>query len=124
LDLRRGDGPPGAIWYNFAALTTTDELIAEHPEVAAGAMRAIVKAQQALKADPSLAGKVGERLFPPEEAGLIEGLIRRDAPFYDAHISQRAIDGLNAFGHANGLLTSPVAYDRVVASQFSSLWSP
>ena len=23
LDLRRGDGPPGARWYNFAALTTT-----------------------------------------------------------------------------------------------------
>ena len=32
LDLRRGDGPPGARWYNFAALTTTERLIDEHPE--------------------------------------------------------------------------------------------
>src|SRR5271156_1539962 len=67
LDLRRGDGPPGARFYNFAALTTTERLIEEHPEAAAAAVRAIVKAQKALKADPTLAGKIGERLFPEEE---------------------------------------------------------
>ena len=32
LDLRRGDGPPGARWYNFAALTTTERLIEEAAE--------------------------------------------------------------------------------------------
>jgi len=34
LDLRRGDGPPGARWYNFAALTTTEQLVREQPQVA------------------------------------------------------------------------------------------
>jgi NitT/TauT family transport system substrate-binding protein len=67
LDIRRGDGPPGARWYNFAALTTTERLIDEQPQIAAGAVRAIVKAQKALKMDPSLATAIGERLFPPEE---------------------------------------------------------
>ena len=70
LDLRRGDGPPGARWYNFAALTTTEQLINEQPQIAAGAVRAIVKAQKALKSDPSLATQVGNRLFPPSEASL------------------------------------------------------
>ena len=84
LDLRRGDGPPGARWHNFAALTTTDRLIEEHPDVAAGAVRAIVKTQKALKADASLATPIAERLFPPEEVPLIADLIKRDAPFYDA----------------------------------------
>ncbi len=87
LDLRRGDGPPGARWYNFAALTTTERLIDEQPEIAAGAVRAIVRTQKALKADPSLAAAVGERHSGPEEASLIAGLIARDAPFYDANIS-------------------------------------
>ena len=45
LDLRRGDGPLGARFYNFAALTTTERLIEQQPQVAAGAVRAIVKAQ-------------------------------------------------------------------------------
>src|SRR5208282_4097457 len=80
LDLRRGDGPPGARWYNFPALTTTERFINEHPQIAAGAVRAIVKAQKALKADPSLATAIAERLFPPEETPLIAGLIARDAP--------------------------------------------
>jgi ABC-type nitrate/sulfonate/bicarbonate transport system substrate-binding protein len=123
LDLRRGDGPPGARWYNFAALTTTDQLINEQPHVAAGAVRAIVKTQKALKADPTLAAKVGSELFPEDEAALIAGLIARDAPFYDATISPRAIEGLNEFALANGLLTEPAPYDRLVAVQFSRLWN-
>jgi len=122
LDLRRGDGPPGARWHNFAALTTTERLIDEHPEIAAGAVRAIVRTQKALKADPLLAIAVGERLFPPEEAALIAGLIARDAPFYDANISPEAIDGLNKFAKASGLIAEPVRYDRLVASQFSRVW--
>jgi NitT/TauT family transport system substrate-binding protein len=123
LDLRRGDGPPGARWYNFAALVTTERLIDEHPEVAAGAVRAIVRTQQALKADPSLATAIGERLFPPEEASLIAGLIAGDAPFYDADISPEAIDGLNKFAKASGLIAAPIHYDRLVASQFRQFWN-
>jgi len=123
LDLRRGDGPPGARFYNFPALTTTDRLIAEQPQIAAGAVRAVVKAQKALKADPTLATPIGERLFAPEAASLIAGLIARDAPFYDAAISAEAVAGINAFALANGLLGAPLAYDRLVAAQFRDLWS-
>jgi NitT/TauT family transport system substrate-binding protein len=123
LDLRRGDGPPGARWYNFAALITTERLVDEQPEIAASAVRAIVRTQQALKADPSLATAIGERLFPPEEASLIAGLIASDAPFYDARISTEAIDGLNRFAKASGLISAPVPYDRLVASQFAQLWN-
>src|SRR5206468_8755236 len=45
LDVRRGDGPPGAGQYTFAALSTTDALIAREPERVAAAVRAIVRAQ-------------------------------------------------------------------------------
>jgi ABC-type nitrate/sulfonate/bicarbonate transport system substrate-binding protein len=122
LDLRRGDGPPGARFYNFAALTTTQRLIDEQPEVAAGAIRAIVKTQKALKDDPSLATPVAERLFAPEAGALIAGLIARDAPFYDATITADAVNGINAFAMANGLLADPIAYDQLVASQFREFW--
>jgi NitT/TauT family transport system substrate-binding protein len=122
LDLRRGDGPPGARFYNFAALTTTERLIEEQPQVAAGAVRAIVKAQQALKADPSLATGIAERLFPAEEIPLIAGLIARDAPFYDAGIAPEAIDGLNKFAKASGLIADTVPYERLVATQLHSFW--
>jgi NitT/TauT family transport system substrate-binding protein len=123
LDLRRGDGPPGARFYNFPALTTTERLIDEHPDIAAGAVRAIVKAQKALKADPSRATAIGARLFAPEAASLIAGLIARDAPFYDATISTEAVDGINRFAVANGLLDGPLPYDRLVAVQFRHLWN-
>ena len=122
LDLRRGDGPPGARFYNFPALTTTERLIEEQPQIAAAAVRAIVKTQKALAADPSRATAIGKRLFAPEAASLIAGLIARDMPFYDATISAEAVDGINKFALANGLLTQPLLYDGLVASQFRQLW--
>jgi NitT/TauT family transport system substrate-binding protein len=123
VDLRRGDGPPGARFYNFAALTAAERLIAEHPDAAAGAVRAIVNAQRALRADPSLATGIAERLFPPDEVPLIAGLIARDTPFYDAAIAPEAIDGLNKFAKAEGLIAAPVAYETLVATQFRDLWA-
>jgi ABC-type nitrate/sulfonate/bicarbonate transport system substrate-binding protein len=123
LDLRRGDGPPGARWYNFAAFTTTEQLVREQPQVAAAAIRAIVKTQRALSANATLATEVVNDLFPREEASLIADLIARDAPFYDATISAEAVAGLNKFAKANGLIADPISYDELVASQFRHLWS-
>jgi ABC-type nitrate/sulfonate/bicarbonate transport system substrate-binding protein len=122
LDLRRGDGPPDARHYNFAALTMTDELIASEPEVAAAAVRAVVATQKALRADPKLAKAVGDELFPGVEADMIPILVERDAPFYDAVITTEAVNGLNKFAIANGLLDRPLAYDQIVAAQFKDIW--
>jgi len=59
LDVRRGDGPPAARHWTFPALVTTERLLEEHPDIAAGAVQAIVKTQQAPRAEPQLAAKAG-----------------------------------------------------------------
>src|SRR5262249_16082229 len=94
----------------------------EHSEVAAGAIRAIVKAQKTLKANPSISTEVGQRLFPADEAQLIAGLIERDAPFYDADISHDAVNGLMNFAKGHGLINSAVPYEALVGVEFSHLW--
>ena len=76
LDVRRGDGPPEAFNYTMASVATTDRLIEEQPEIAAAAVRAIVKTQAALRSDVTRAAQVGRALFPENEAGLIAELIR------------------------------------------------
>lgn len=122
VDLRRGDGPAGARYYNFPALTAPERLINEHRDAAAGAIRAIVKAQTALKADPSISTEIAKKLFPADEAELIAGLIERDTPFYDAEISGEAVDGLMKFAKSSGLIKDVVPYDDLVATGFKSLW--
>ncbi|MBI2315683.1 MAG: ABC transporter substrate-binding protein [Betaproteobacteria bacterium] len=123
LDIRRGDGPPSARGYTFPALMATDKFIAAHPDAAAGAVRAIVRTQRALRANPLLATKVGEKLFPPEEASIIGDLVARDAPFYEASISEEAIANVNAFARKINLLSKPAPYAQVVATQFRDLWT-
>jgi ABC-type nitrate/sulfonate/bicarbonate transport system substrate-binding protein len=116
IDARRGDGPRGARDYTFAALVATQEHIEREPETAAAATRAVVAAQRALKADPSLATRAAKRHFPAQELELIAELVRRDAPYYDALISQESVRDLNTFARALGLLRRDARYDEVVAT--------
>ena len=123
LNPRRGLGPPAARDFTFATLVTTDRLVEDAPDAAEGAVSAIVEVQRALRADPSLAARVGERLFPPDEAALIEDLVRRDAPYYVAEISPNSVAKLNEFSRNVGLLSGDIAYEQVVATRFAHLWS-
>ena len=123
LDPRRGIAPPAARDYTFAALVATDRLIEEAPDTAEGAVRAVVEAQRTLRADPSRAVEAGQRLFPFDEAALIEDLVRRDAPYYTAEISPDSVSNLNEFCRDLGRLSGDVTYEQAVASQFAHLWS-
>jgi ABC-type nitrate/sulfonate/bicarbonate transport system substrate-binding protein len=122
IDARRGDGPKGAQHYTFPALVTTQKTIDETPDAVAAAVRAVVRAQRALKNDPALAAEAAKRHFPAAELALIPELVGRDAPYYDPTISRETVDSLNAFARASGLLSAAQDYERVVAMQFQSLW--
>jgi len=122
LDARRGDGPKGAFDYTMPAVAATDALIAQSPETAAAAVRAIVNTQQALKNDVTLALQVGRKLFPAREAELIVDLIRRDLPYYDAAISPAFVASMTQFSRDIGILKRHPRYEDVVATQFADLW--
>jgi ABC-type nitrate/sulfonate/bicarbonate transport system substrate-binding protein len=123
LDVRRGDGPKPCFNYTMASIATTDKLIAEKPDVAAAAVRALVRTQAALKKDPSLAAGIGKKLFPPSEAELIAELIRRDGPYYDPTISREFVAGMCQFCRDVGILKGQPPYEQVVAAQFASEWA-
>jgi NitT/TauT family transport system substrate-binding protein len=121
LDVRRGDGPKPCFNYTMASVAASDRLIDGSPEVAAAAIRGIVKTQAALRADPARAAEVGRKLFPPAEAELIAELIRRDLPYYDAAISPGFVAGMNKFARDLGILAGEVSYEQVVATRFAAL---
>lgn len=123
LDVRRGDGPPAVRDYTFSALVATEKRLKEEPESARAAIRALMKAHRTLKEDANRATAVGMKRFPPSEAELIAELVRRDLPYYDPTISETKVDRMNRFAQDIGLLKSPVAYNQVVATEFSDLWN-
>ena len=122
LDARRGDGPKSLYGYTFGALVTRADLVETTPDKAAAAVRALVKTQKALKADPKRATKVGEKWFPAFEASLIATLVERDLPYYDPTISKGAFDSMCKFAQTSGLTKGVGRYEDVVATQFSNLW--
>ena len=123
LDVRRGDGPPAAFSYTMPVLATTERLVDTDPQCAAGAVRAIVATQTAIKNDIGRAVEVGNRLFPAGDAEMIADVVERDLPYYDAAIDEAAVVGINRFARDSRLLSQDVPYDQVVATQFSHLWA-
>ncbi len=123
LDVRRGDGPSGCFDYTMASLATADRLISSNPAAAEGAIRAVVKAQAALRRDVTLANKVANKLFPKSEAALIEKLILRDLPYYAPSISKDFVAGMSRFSLDMGITTRDLCYGHVVAEQFRHLWA-
>src|SRR4030088_2374850 len=122
LDVRRGDGPGAGFNYTMASLATTDRLIESNPAAAELAIRAVVKAQASLRRDVSLARKVADKVFQKSEAALIEELIQRDLPYYDASISRDFVAGMSQFSLDMAITTLELDYRSVVAERFSHLW--
>jgi ABC-type nitrate/sulfonate/bicarbonate transport system substrate-binding protein len=123
VDVRRGDDPGEVRFFTFAGLATTDDFIAREPAAIDAAVRAIVKAQKALRADPAMARAVGAGKFPPQSAALIAAVVARDAQFYDPVISEAAVRSLNAFAQSIGHLRDAVSYEQVVATRCCGLWT-
>lgn len=122
VDARRDGGP--AAGYTFPALLASRSTIENQPDDAAAAVRAIVRTQNELKAQPELATQVGNALFPSMEAGLIAELVARDADFYDPSVSPETITSLIAFAQATGLTQQTFDYEQVVAQMARPLWTP
>lgn len=123
IDPRRGDGSTGAGNYSFAALATTESNIERNSDRIETVIRAIVRAQSIIQGEPQRAAEAVRTLFPTTEAELIAQILARDADFYRSSILASSIDDMNRFATAMGLISSPVPYDQVVATQFRSLWS-
>lgn len=122
LDVRRGDGPPAGFNYTQPVLVAREDMIRDDPDTVAAAVRAVVKTQNALKADISRATVVGEKLFSPVEAAMIADVVERDLPFYDAKVTEEFVAGMNRFALDMGLMDAALPYGRIVATEFSGIW--
>jgi hypothetical protein len=76
-----------------------------------------------LRAEPSLAQKIGQGKFAPDLTELIVRTIQRDVGFYDPIITEAAVANMNEFAQAIGYLSGPVPYDQVVDVRFRQCWT-
>jgi ABC-type nitrate/sulfonate/bicarbonate transport system substrate-binding protein len=123
IDVRRGDDRYGVRHFTFAGMAVTDAFIEREHDAVAAAVRAIVKAQEALRRDPGLAEEVGRSKFPADAAALIGGVVSRDVAFYDPYIHREDVAGINQFAQSIGHLSGPVAYEQVAAVRYRELWT-
>lgn len=112
IDARRDHDVAPLRDYTFPALATTDELIAQNPELVTKVVRAVHKAQRELAKDPSLATQAASQVFPEVETSLIAELVARDAPYYQHEISEYKVEKLVAFSQSLSLVGAGGGLDR------------
>jgi len=61
-------------------------------------------------------------VFPSSRAELTTQILERDRELYRPAISVDATSEMNRFATASGLLSHPVPYEQVVATQFRTVW--
>ena len=123
VDVRRGDDPDDVRLFTFAGLATTDDFVAREPGEVDAAVRAIVKAQKALRADPGARPRRRRPQVSTSSSSPDRKRRHPRRPFYDPVISETAVRHLNAFAQSIGHLSGPVPYQRVVATRCRPLWT-
>ena len=125
LDIRRGDGPKACFNYTMASIATTHRLIKREPEIAA-TIRAIVKTQAALRADPGFACDCGRTEKFSTRRGRTHRRTRRAryAAFTTRRFPREFVSGINQFSRDAG---HPAQATRVMTRSlphsFSHLWT-
>ncbi|MBM3488422.1 MAG: ABC transporter substrate-binding protein [Alphaproteobacteria bacterium] len=123
LDVRRGDGPKAAFHYTMPVLVTTEKLLAERPDVARRATRAMVATVRAIKADIGKVAEVGRRLFTADETEKLTAVISRDLPYYDPRLGEDFVRDMNRFACDVGLSRTMRGYQELVATEMAPLWT-
>jgi ABC-type nitrate/sulfonate/bicarbonate transport system substrate-binding protein len=117
VDTRRGDGPPGAGNYSFAALATTESNIETKRERIEAVIRAVVRAHSVLRLDPLRVTAVTKKLFPPVEAELMGQILARDAEFYQ--FRKKVPDTFSVAGHPRGVMVPGLSRNSESLISFS-----
>lgn len=120
LDARRDPGCVECAGFTFPAMAASEQRVLADPDLAGIVAQAVSAAHARLRDDTGLARRIGERLFPQEEAGLIQALVERDLPWYDTAITPVDFAAMNAFLRRRGLLDAEPDYGSVVCAQGGS----
>ncbi len=122
LDPRMGQGPKFLQYMTFPTLQTSDRFIQANPQATEKLVRAVVKTLKRMREDPESAVRVGQKIFPNLDVGLIRSIITIEKNTYYPQITEEAVHLCNQAQKQVGAVKGDIAYDKVVATQFKHLW--
>jgi NitT/TauT family transport system substrate-binding protein len=106
-----------------STLQATSEWIKDDPDTARALVRAVARADKVLREDPNTALPVLKQLYPDLPPASVESIYKASQSHFKPEISQQTFDAALKIYKDAGLATEDVAYDKVVATQFSGDWT-
>jgi len=106
-----------------STLQATSAWITANPDTARALVRAVTKADNVLREDPTTALPVLKALYPDLPPASVESIYKVSQAHFKPAISQQTFnEAMNIYKGA-GLIKDDIAYDKVVATQFAGDWA-
>ncbi len=122
LDVAK-DGPGIFKAMPFLSLSATSQWIDSHPELAKKVIRAQVKANNDMRADPQKVVPVAKKYFEKIDPALAETILKKQSPYWVSVITPDEIKAAVQVNREVGLVTKDVTYEDVVVGQpMRDLW--
>lgn len=127
VDLMAGQGPEAVRKRIWTVIGATEDYIRRNPNVSAGLVRAIVRADKFIQNDDNGTLAVAQKYFPKIDAPLLREIVRRNAHVpggngFLTEISSESIDLENKFLVDEKMIKEPVRYQDVVATDMKQYW--
>ena len=123
FDLRTSQAERSYSQLPTSTLLATGTWIKANPDIARSLVRAVARADTVLREQPATALPVLKQLYPELSPQQVESIYAASRSHFRAEISRPAFDSAMKIYQGAGLATGPVAYEQVVATQFSPDWS-
>ena len=120
LDIRRGDGPPSARHYTFSALIATENRIQEEPDFRAGCDSGADESATRLKRGRNSGYRRSVKNVSTCRSEIDRRARAPRSSLLQPAIPEEKVESMNRFAQQIGLLSHPVGYDRVVATQLAT----
>jgi NitT/TauT family transport system substrate-binding protein len=122
LDLRSTKSDTAYGRLPATTIQATNEWIQKNPELAAGVVKAIVRANKTLQNDPETSVKVLSKLYEGTDPADVKSMYEGERASFRSEIPKDQYDAAHSIYMQQNVITKPVAYEDVVATQFAPLW--
>jgi NitT/TauT family transport system substrate-binding protein len=106
-----------------STLEATTSWIKSNPDTATALVRAVAKADKVLRTQPTVALSTLKKLYPDLSAAQVTSIYKTSQSHFRPQIPQSVYNSALSIYKESGLVTSDVAYDKVVATKFTADWS-
>ncbi|MCH6264343.1 ABC transporter substrate-binding protein [Neobacillus citreus] len=122
VDFRNGEGPKSVQTMSFPTLQANDKYIQNNEELTRKVVRAIAKAQKAMRENPQIGVDSAKKLFKDLDDELLKSIMEKEKGMFHAAITEDMSESIIQAMKTSGEVTKNLSHKDITAVEFEKEW--